>query len=443
MAKKIIVDGTGTCGLTAAYRLRRQGFDTVLLERAERFGGRTKTDYADGWVDDLGGSLLATTYVDALKLAEEVGLKPKFEDFGGAMQIYVKGVFYDLDMGNPLLTLMKMPFLSWRSKLSLVRLLPVLLKYWRKINLYNLSATADLDTESAESFCLKRVTPEAYDLLLNPLTRSMFGHDCNEISIVELLWMLKTYGTAGAVGFQGGMNTFTEALARGQTILTGHEVQRIEEMPNGVVVTAKTAQGEVKLEADCCAIAADGKDMQRIYGHALTARQNHFLDKLDYNPLSMVFFKFDIKPEGVGAIVEIPRSEDPDLAALAWYDLWGQTKAPRGETALIVLGMNSWQYRMYDKPVEERIADARRYVEKYYPHLIGHIVSADVTPWPRGTTVGRVGNYRRLKDFVADIEPASRIQYGGDYFAQSSIGTAVATGEDLAARMRMAVGAPI
>lgn len=438
MAKKIIIVGTGICGLTAAYRLRQQGFDTVLLERAERFGGRTKTDYHDGWVDDLGGSLLATTYVDALRLAEEVGLKPKFEDFGGAMQIYVDGVFYDLDMGNPVKAVMNMPFMSWGSKLSLIRFVPTLLKYWNRINLYNLSGLADLDTESAESYCLKRVTPEAYDRLLNPLTRAMFGHDCNEISIVELLWMIKTYGTAGAVGFQGGMNTFTSALAKGQTILTGHEVQRVEETADGVVVTARTSQGEVKLDADYCAIAADGKDMQRIYGHALTARQNHFLDHLDYNPLSMVFFKFDIRPQGVGAIVEIPRSEDPDLAALAWYDLWGQTKAPAGQSALIVLGMNSWQYRMYEKPVEERIADARRYVEKYYPHLVPHIVSAGVTPWPRGTTVGRVGNYRRLRDFVADIKPQSRVQYGGDYFAQSSIGTAAATGEDLARRMRQA-----
>src|SRR5690606_10476992 len=121
-----------------------------------------------------------------------------------------------------------------------------------------------------------------------------------------------------------------------------------------------------------------------------------------------------------------PRFEDPDLAALAWYDLWGETKAPPGESALIVLGMNSWQYPMYEKPIEARIADARRYLEKYYPALVPHVVSASVTPWARGTTVGRVGHYRRLKTFIEDVNPNSRVQYGGDYFAQSSIGTAVA-----------------
>jgi hypothetical protein len=46
-----------------------------------------------------------------------------------------------------------------------------------------------------------------------------------------------------------------------------------------------------------------------------------------------------------------------------------------------------------------------------------------------------VGNYRRLRDFVADIDTKSRVQYGGDYMAQSNIGTAAATGIDLARRL--------
>jgi hypothetical protein len=33
-----------------------------VLDRAERLGGRTITYEANGWVNDLGGSLLATSY---------------------------------------------------------------------------------------------------------------------------------------------------------------------------------------------------------------------------------------------------------------------------------------------------------------------------------------------------------------------------------------------
>lgn len=439
MSAKVIVVGTGICGLTAAYRLRQQGFDTVLLERAERFGGRTITEVEDGWVNDLGGSLLASTYREALQLAHELGLDAKCEPFGGSMQLLIKGEFHSLDLNHPLLSILKAPYLSWRSKLSLLRLVPTLALNWNKLNLTNLAGMADLDTESAEEFCLRKVTREAYELLLEPLPRTMFGHEGHEISVVELLWMIKTYATCSAVAFAGGISTFTEALGRGQTILTSHEVQRVEETADGVVVTARTPQGEVKLTADYCAIASDGKDMQRIYGHALTARQNHFLNELCYNPLSLVFFKLRERPQNVGAIVEIPRAEDPQVGSLVWYHLWGQTKAPQGKSALMICGVTDWQFRMSERPIEERIAEARRLAFRFYPELAHLEEGAEVTPWPRATTVGRVGNYRRLRDFVADINTKGRVQYGGDYFAQSSIGTAAATGEDLARRMAAAI----
>jgi len=438
MPVKVLIIGSGICGLTAAYRLRQKGFEPLVLERASRAGGRTITDEEDGWVKDHGGSLLATSYTEALQIAAELGLESEREPFDGSMQIYVKGEFHTLSMDNPLTSVLRAPYLGWRSKLSLLRLLPPLVRNWGKLNLTNLGAAANLDTESAEIFCRRRVTEEAYDLLLNPLTRAMFGHDCNEISVVELLWMIKIYAACSAVAFRGGMKTFTRALARGLDVRTGHDVKRVEETGTGVVVTANTPEGEERLEAAYCAIASDGKDLQRIYGHALSAAQNHFLTELCYNPLSMVFFNLKQRPEVEGFIVQIPRSEDPEVAAFAWYHLWGRTKVPADKGSLIFLGMNEWQFRMQDRPIEERIADARRYAIKYYPWVAELEESAEITPWPRGTTVGRVGNYQRLKAFVADIDPRSRVQYGGDYMSQSSIGTAAATGEDLALRLAAA-----
>ena len=439
MPGKVIVIGSGLCGLTAAYRLRQQGFEVTVLERAGRLGGRTITDVANGFVNDLGGSLLATSYKEALSLADELGLHSQQEPFGGSLQIYIKGVFHSIAMDRPVVSLLRAPYLTWRSKLSLLRLLPVLLWNWRLFNLTNLAATAHLDGESAEAFCRRTVTEEAYEYLLNPLTRAMYGHDCSEISAVELLWMIKMFAVGSAVAFKGGMQTLTHAVAANLKVQVNHEVLGVEELSDGVVVTVLTLQGKVTLSADYCAIAADGKDLQRIYGHSLSAAQNEFLTALTYNPLSMVFFKLKKRPSVEGFIVEIPRSEDAAVAAFAWYHLWGSSKVPADKGALIFLGMNEWQFRMQNRPLEERIASARHYARKYYPFVEELEESAEVTPWPRGTTVGRVGHYQRLRSFVADMKPESRVVYGGDYMAQSSIGTAVATGNDLAARVGSAI----
>jgi protoporphyrinogen oxidase len=192
------------------------------------------------------------------------------------------------------------------------------------------------------------------------------------------------------------------------------------------------------VQADYCAIASDGKDLQRVYGHAMTAAQNDFLGALCYNPLSLVYFKLKQRPADAGFIVQLTREQAPEIGALAWYHLWGQTKAPPGKGALIFLGTNDWQFRMQDRPVAERIADARRQALRYYPDLAALEESAEVTPWPRATLVGRVGHYRRLREFVADMDTKSRIQYGGDYLSQSCVGAAVATGNQLAARIAAA-----
>lgn len=84
-----------------------------------------------------------------------------------------------------------------------MRLAPTLLRYWTRLNLHDLSGAADLDNESAEAFALRTVTREAYERLLDPLTRAMYGHNCNEISAVELLWVIKTFANCSAFAFRG------------------------------------------------------------------------------------------------------------------------------------------------------------------------------------------------------------------------------------------------
>tara|TARA_B110000503_G_C7158735_1_gene418595 strand:+ start:2300 stop:3643 length:1344 start_codon:yes stop_codon:yes gene_type:complete len=440
VGNKIIVIGSGICGLTCAYRLKQQGFDPIVLDRAERLGGRSITNKVNGFIDDLGGSLLATTYKEAVQLADELGLTSEREPMGAQTELYIDGKFHVMSINNAALSLLSAKFLNWRSKLSLIRLVPIMLKSWSKLNLTNLGGMADIDTESAQAFCRRTVTDEVYERLLNPLTRAMYGHDCSEISVVELLWMLKTFAACSTFAFKGGMETLPQALvAQGINVLTSHEVLDVRDSETGVVVRVKSPEGESELTADYCAIASDGKDLQRIYGQSLSAAQNDFLDQLCYNPLYLVYFKFKKRPPVKGFIVEFTAEEGGDMAALAWYHKWGDSKVPDDKSALIFLGTNDWQFRMQNLPVEESIAEAKRYVYKYYPELEAQELSVEVTPWPRATTVGRVGNYRHLHAFVNDRKHHGRVQYGGDYMAQSSIGTAVATGNDLAKRLLVVI----
>lgn len=441
MPKTVIVIGGGICGLTSAYRLKQQGLEPIVVERANQVGGRAVTIWEDGFIVDQGASMLASSYKEALVLARELGLGPLMEPFAGSLGIFVDGKLHTIDIRNPVRSLLGASYLGLASKLSLARLVPPLLRYWNRLTFTDLSLVIEIDNQTAEDFCRKLVTEEAYERVLNALTRAMFGHDCSEISPTELLWMLKMFSSGSGIAFKGGMQDFPLALARTLDVRLSHQAQLVRETPNGVELIAKVGNETVTLTADYCAIATDGKDLQAVYGASLTSRQNEFLSALDYNPLSLVFFTYSKRPDCDAFIIQVPRSEDPDVGALAWYHLWGNSKAPADKGALIFLGSAEWQYRMENRPIDERIEDARSYVRKYFPEMIAFERSATVTPWPRATTIGRVGNYRRLNAFVADRNMRSRVQYGGDYMSESSVGTAVATGNDLARRLMAAAQA--
>ncbi|BFU46337.1 NAD(P)/FAD-dependent oxidoreductase [Krasilnikovia sp. MM14-A1004] len=66
MSQPIQVDvaiiGGGLAGLAAARRLDRAGVDWLLVEAADRLGGRVATDVVDGWRLDRGFQVLNTAY---------------------------------------------------------------------------------------------------------------------------------------------------------------------------------------------------------------------------------------------------------------------------------------------------------------------------------------------------------------------------------------------
>jgi len=73
---KIAVIGAGLAGETAAYELKKQGFDVDLYEAKQRVGGRVLSVEIDGHVTNLGGNNLVDcgSADHILELIEELGL---------------------------------------------------------------------------------------------------------------------------------------------------------------------------------------------------------------------------------------------------------------------------------------------------------------------------------------------------------------------------------
>ena len=58
MKKKVVVIGSGIGGLSSAAVLAFSGFDVTILEQNEKVGGKANLLEKDGFVFDMGPSLL-------------------------------------------------------------------------------------------------------------------------------------------------------------------------------------------------------------------------------------------------------------------------------------------------------------------------------------------------------------------------------------------------
>ena len=90
--KKIIIVGAGLSGLACAVRLREAGHHPILVERADRVGGRVKTDEVDGFLLDHGFQVYLSAYPEAGKMLDLKSLD--LRKFKAGAQVFSNGKWH-------------------------------------------------------------------------------------------------------------------------------------------------------------------------------------------------------------------------------------------------------------------------------------------------------------------------------------------------------------
>lgn len=434
--RKVIVIGGGVCGLTAAYRLKQRGFNPIVLEQNEYSGGRTKTFHSNGFTIDEGAALFPSSYAETYSLAVELGLQNEIERVAAKTALYLGGVYHELDGDKPVSSLLGASYIGWKDKLSLLRLVPDLLKHWRRLGFADLYLASGSDDGTAQELCHRRgVSQKAYDLMVNPLVRAMSATDATQISSTALLWYLKNFSNRKLFAFRGGMQRLASVLVEQVDVFHGHVVKRVDQTGDTVAVAATTPRDTKALSADFCVVASDGKDLQRIYGHALTEGQNQFLADLRYIPLKVVNFMTSERPDLDVFAVQVPEIVDPDAGIFVLSHNLSRSRAPQGKGIITFAGTADWQLRMQGQSDEACIADLRVRARNILPFLGRTEVSAKLSSWSRGTAIAYPGLFRKLAGFIADIDPKSRVLYAGDYLSIPTVNTAVSTANAVAQRL--------
>lgn len=164
----VVVVGAGPAGLTASYELSKQGIRSVVLEKADKVGGISRTEVYKGYRFDIGGHRFFTK-VDAVQKFWKEVLGDEFIKVPRMSRIYYGGKFYDypLSLFNTLMNLG-----IWQSFL-------ILLSYFESKVKSKLNPGRE--PESFEEWVTDRFGERLYRIFFKTYTEKVWGIPCDKI----------------------------------------------------------------------------------------------------------------------------------------------------------------------------------------------------------------------------------------------------------------------
>jgi oxygen-dependent protoporphyrinogen oxidase len=431
---KIIVVGGGIAGLAAAWRLQRAGHEVTVLEREPAIGGRMRSERRGAFIVDRGAQFVFSGYADLHALAEEVGLADQVRPIHRTRNaMFRDGHFLGSDPKS-LLSLLRSPLLSLRSKMILPRILWHVWKHRRNLNPRYPHLAASLDVEDMATFLRRIVGEETFEYVFAPAFSATFLSEPEEISAAFVLLTLRfLLGGFDLQSFEGGIGRLTEALAVRLPVQTNCNVRRVESHRDGARVVYEDHDDFREAVADSVVVALPGSLVQRVC-ETLTTSERAFFRNVRYNRGIVVFLMTANAPATLPYYgVAFPRSEGLALygVAVAHHK---PGSAPAG-TGLLSATLNTLAAeRMWNESDEAILALVLSNLERT-PIGQLQLVDSFVCRWDPMLPQFYPGYLPHLAHFLARHDRSPRLAFAGDYligpYTEAAVMSGVRAAEDI------------
>lgn len=217
-SKRIAVIGAGIAGLSAAYELKKLGFDVVVFEKNAHPGGRMSTRTTSGLPFDLGADFMIDGWYSLLQsYAEELGVEWVLSEQGSKPRVIRGGVPYYIDILGPK-EVLSFKLLSFRARVSFLIFLARVKFFSGKLDFFDLTKNPEsLEEVSAGEYIRTKVHKEVYDYIGDPFVSIMQFHRADEISSSALFSFIQAMMDVSRkfrVSYTpGGMGMIPRALA--------------------------------------------------------------------------------------------------------------------------------------------------------------------------------------------------------------------------------------
>ena len=176
MSKPVVVIGAGLAGMNAAIQMQNAGREVVVLEAADRAGGRVQSDQIDGFTCDRGFQLNNAKYPELAALNILGELDFRFAD--RAINIAIDDRTHRL--GDP----RKYPFSALDSATGLI---------FEKFSLIKALAAKPKPTLSIDEYLVASGLGKTFERVLRPFLRGVYLADLSNIAAPVGLEIIRTF----------------------------------------------------------------------------------------------------------------------------------------------------------------------------------------------------------------------------------------------------------
>jgi protoporphyrinogen/coproporphyrinogen III oxidase len=435
--KHAFVVGSGLAGLSAGYRLHQSGWRVTVFESLGRVGGRVWSESQDGFLFDVGPTIVTDSYSEYMKLVADVGLSDTLVDCPPKIAVAKGSDLHIIDTHKPLRSFLSTKLLSPATKLRLLLRGLRLIKPLAGMNPYDLKNRVQYDTESIETYVERVFGHELNELFIEGVTRSMVTSTPAEASAVGFL--------AGAVTASGKMQTLRGGLQRLPIAVAAQlevrlntPVTAVRRTDLGVEVRYQNEAGtEVHECADACVIATPFHVAADIYP-LLKELGSDLLRKGKESGCYSVQLTYSRRTEKEPFLVMVPAAASPEIGSLFLEHIKAPDRAPAG-TSLITAFFPLTAAIDFSAWTDDRlITTARELIERLFPELRDHSLGGRVTRWTYAANEADVGYYEALYGFLDNYPARSPVQVAGDYMALPSQESAVVAGVKAARKIHAA-----
>lgn len=434
-----LVIGAGIAGLSAAYELRRAGFDVSIFEKRDWSGGRMR----EAWMGPLygfthaAGVLLANK--EMLSLAAELGIADQLNGEGGLVPIENEHGSYGFTARWRLEDFSQIPGLSADTLKRLPALQTDLDRIRQDVDPCLLATGAAYDDETLGDYYERMLGREAASEVIRYWIEpalSWWGWPVDMTSKIALLsWFAAQPGDF--VIPRGGIGVLTRKLASIMPIQQRVTVRYISPPDASGRHTVHYLMPDFEARTatpDVVVVATEGKFVYPLV-QGLTPTQERFFKAIDFTKEAIIWYVLDPKaapasPVGGGYIASHP---DPMKRRVSAWDVNPAEPDNRNRppTARVVLS----------RPETPNWQTSNQPMEKYCEPIIKHFYPAfdmrnvtDVVNYTCDDLIQiPVGYVRQMAEIAREQEKDRRgLYFAGEYMAHAHTGGACASGRTVA-----------